>query len=77
MENHISSDIIENWLKAWSVSRELPLPVKFKSGLKVDVGFEKQKTRYVFTELNDDFIQLSKDIDESWIFLKVCAPQAK
>lgn len=77
MENHISSDIIENWLKAWSISRELPLPVKFKSGLKVDVGFEKQKTRYVFTELNDDFIQLSKDIDESWIFLKVCAPPSE
>lgn len=74
MENHISSDIIENWLKAWSMSRELPLPVKFKSGLKVDVGFEKQKTRYVFTELNDDFIQLSKDINEPWVFLKVCAP---
>lgn len=77
MENHISSDIIENWLKAWSMSRELPLPVKFKSGLKVDVGFEKQKTRYVFTELNDDFIQLSKDINEPWVFLKVCAPPSE
>lgn len=73
MENYISSDIIENWLKAWSMSRELPLPVKFKSGLRVDVGLEKQKTRYVFTELNNDFIQLSKDIDEPWVFLKVCS----
>ena len=73
MDNSISSEIVENWLKAWSISRELPLPVKFKSGLKVDLGLEKQKTRYVFTELNTDFIQLSKDIDESWVFLKVCA----
>ena len=77
MENYISSDIIENWLKAWSTSRELPLPVKFKSGLKVDVGFEKQKTRYVFTELNNDFIQLSKDINEPWVFLKVCSPPSE
>ena len=74
MEHYISSDIVESWLKAWSISRELPLPVKFKSGLKVDVGFEKQKTRYVFAQLNNDFIQLSKDIDEPWVFLKVCSP---
>jgi GNAT superfamily N-acetyltransferase len=77
MENYISSDIVEKWVKAWSISREVPLPVKFKSGLKVDVGFEKQKTRYVFTELNNDFIQLSKDIDEPWVFLKVCSPPSE
>ncbi|KUJ62471.1 GNAT family acetyltransferase [Flavobacteriaceae bacterium CRH] len=77
MEKPISSHIIENWLKAWSISRELPLPVKFRSGLKVDVGFEKQKTRYVFTELNNDFIQLTKDIDEPWVFLKVCSPPSE
>lgn len=77
MENYISSDIIKSWLKAWSISRELPLPVKFKSGLRVDVGFEKQKTRYVFTELDNDFIQLSKDINEPWVFLKVCSPSSE
>jgi hypothetical protein len=73
MEKCISPEIIEKWLTAWSLSRELPLPVTFKSGFKVDVGDEKQKTRYVFPELNDDFIQLSKIIDEPFIFLKVCA----
>lgn len=74
MENSISSDIIEKWLSAWALSRELPLPTKFKSGYKVDVGYEKQKARYVFAELNDDFIQLTKTIHETWVFLKVCAP---
>lgn len=73
MENRISKDILEKWLKAWSLSRELSLPVKYKSGFKVDVGFENQKCRYVFTELNEDFIQLSQEINEPWIFLKVCA----
>lgn len=73
MENPISKDIIAKWLKAWSLSRELSLPVQYKSGFKVDVGFENQKSRYVFTELNEDFIQLSKQINEPWIFLKVCA----
>jgi hypothetical protein len=73
MANYVPSDIVEKWLKAWSLSRELPLPVKFTSGFKVDVGYEKQKARYIFPELNDDFIGLSKRIDEPWVFLKVCA----
>ncbi|MDQ0064517.1 GNAT family N-acetyltransferase [Chryseobacterium lathyri] len=71
--NNVSSDIIDKWLKAWSLSRKLPLPVKYKSGFKVEVGEEKQKIRYVFPEINDDFIELSKQIDEPWIYLKACA----
>lgn len=69
----VSHDIIEKWLRAWTLSRELPLPTKFLSGYKVDVGYEKQKARYVFTELNDDFIRLAETISEPWIFLKVCS----
>ena len=73
MEKDVSSVIVERWLRGWSLSREVPLPVKFKSGFKVDVGDEKQKIRYVFPKLNDDFIALSDAIDEPWVFLKVCA----
>jgi len=73
MINGISSHILEKWLRAWSLSRQLPLPTKFKSGFKVDVGYENQKTRYIFAELNDDFIQLTNIIKETWVFLKVCA----
>ena len=72
MKNSISKEIIEKWLTAWCLSRNLPLPVRYKSGLKVDVGFEKQKSRYVFPEINEDFIQLSKEISEPWIYLKFC-----
>ncbi|HEX8331068.1 MAG TPA: GNAT family N-acetyltransferase [Segetibacter sp.] len=73
MPQSISKVIIEKWLKAWSFSRELPSPTKFKSGFKVDVGYEKQKARYVFPNFNDDFINLAKSIVEPWVFLKVCA----
>ena len=66
-------DIIEKWLSAWALSRELPLPVKFLSGYKIDVGYEQQKTRYVFAALNEDFIRLSETINIPWVFLKVCA----
>lgn len=73
MKKEISLDIVEKWLKGWSLSRGLPLPCKYKSGFKIDVGDQKQKARYVFTEPNEDFIQLTKLIDEPWVFLKVCA----
>jgi hypothetical protein len=68
----ISSDILQKWLTAWSLSRELPLPIAFKSGFKVEVGDVKQKERYIFSELNEDFIELSNTINEPWIFLKAC-----
>jgi Predicted acetyltransferase len=72
MEGQISSDTIEKWLKAWSLSRQLPLPVRYKSGLMVDVGEKKQRTRYVFPNCNDDFFELAETINEPWVFLKVC-----
>ena len=71
MDGTISRGIIEKWLKAWSLSRKLPLPEKYKSGFKIEVGEEKQKTRYVFPEITEDFIQLSKEINEPWVYLKV------
>lgn len=74
MKKEISADIVKKWLKGWSLSRELPLPVHYKSGFKVNVGDERQKTRYVFPELNSDFFQLAETIDEPWVFLKVCTP---
>lgn len=73
MTNSVSPKLVEKWLKGWSLARELPLPVRFLSGLKVEVGYDEQKTRYVFPDLNDDLIQLSEQIDKPWIFLKVCA----
>lgn len=73
MESKISHDVVEKWLKAWSLSRKLPLPVRYKSGFKIEVGEETQKIRYVFSELNDDFVELSEQISDPWIYLKVCS----
>ncbi|WP_261512441.1 GNAT family N-acetyltransferase [Chryseobacterium paludis] len=71
MKNNASIDIIEKWLQGWSLSRQLPQPVKYKSGFTVDVNTPMQKKRYVFSEPNDDFLQLAELVDEPWVFLKV------
>lgn len=69
----VSEELVEKWLKAWSLSRNLPLPHRYRSGFRVEVGEEKQKIRYIFPELNDDFILLAESITEPGIYLKVCA----
>ena len=73
MEKKVSIEVLEKWLKGWSLSRELPLPAGYSTGFKVDVGAEKQKARYVFPEPDENFLQLAEFINESWVFLKVCA----
>ncbi|WP_157761277.1 hypothetical protein [Chryseobacterium camelliae] len=74
MKPEVSEGIVEKWLRAWSLSRDLPMPEKYASGYCVNVGAPKQKVRCVFPELNNDFFSLAKTVDESWVFLKVCAP---
>lgn len=70
MKDQIAPDILKKWLTAWSLSRNLPMPVAFESGFKIEVGDEKQKERYVFPELNDDLVQFSNAINEPWFFFK-------
>jgi len=74
MQEIISKDVVEKWLTGWSISRGLPLPSTFLSGFKVEVNNERQKIRYVFPNLNDDFFLLARTVVEPWVFLKVCAP---
>ncbi|WP_431609914.1 GNAT family N-acetyltransferase [Chryseobacterium sp. 'Rf worker isolate 10'] len=71
MKDKVSAEIVEKWLKGWCLSRQVPFPVPYKSGFHVMVGDEKQKERFVFPELNDDFFQLAHSIDEPWVYLKV------
>lgn len=72
--NQVPEELLEKWLKGWSISRGKPLPEIWKSGYRVLVGDKDQKSRYVFPEVNKDFIMLSESIVEPWIYLKVCAP---
>ncbi|WP_160137311.1 GNAT family N-acetyltransferase [Chryseobacterium sp. c4a] len=64
-------EIVKSWLKGWCLSREVPFPTEYKSGFHVFVGDAKQKERYVFPDLNEDFYQLTQSIDEPWVYLKV------
>lgn len=71
MKEKVSAEIVEKWLKGWCLSREVSFPVQYKSGFRVIVGDEKQKERFVFPTLNDDFFELIHSMTEPWVYLKV------
>lgn len=74
---HTDELIVEAWLKGWSLTRGLPLPVKDSGGLRVDVGWPQQQVRYVFSALTEGYLRLATTISDPWVFLKVCAaPEA-
>jgi GNAT superfamily N-acetyltransferase len=77
MAQRVSKETIGKWLKGWSLSRNLPLPGAFRSGYKVEVGYEKQKTRFVFPELNQDVLETAQTIEDPWIYIKVCEKAEK
>ncbi|HVI46838.1 MAG TPA: GNAT family N-acetyltransferase [Chitinophaga sp.] len=72
--DNISPVVVEKWLTGWSMSRGLPLPVRYDTGFSVDVGWPEQQRRYVFPALTGDIIRLADAIHDHWVFLKVCAP---
>lgn len=72
MRQHVEQQLVEKWLRGWSLSRRLPLPVPYKSGFKVTVGYADQQERYVFPAFNADVRALATDISDPHIFLKIC-----
>ncbi|NLR63110.1 GNAT family N-acetyltransferase [Chitinophaga varians] len=66
--------IVETWLKGWSLARELPPPIADHGGLRVDVGWPDQQKRYVFSALGPGLFHFANTIFQPAVFLKVCAP---
>lgn len=54
------------------MARNLPVPIKNKGVLLVNVGWPEQEKRYVFPKLTPELRQLAEKITEPWIFLKIC-----
>jgi GNAT superfamily N-acetyltransferase len=65
--------VVRAWVSGWTQARETPPPVPDAGGLRVDVGWPEQRTRYVFPHCCDGLRHLADAIVDPWIFLKVCA----
>lgn len=67
-------EIVTAWVEGWTRSRGTPAPTPAYGGLHVEVGLPDQKARYVFAGPSAGVTQVSREIDEPHVFIKVCAP---
>lgn len=66
--------LVETWVEGWTVARGTSRPVPVLGGFRVDVGWPQQASRYVFPRLSAAVEQRAAEINDPWVFLKVCAP---
>jgi GNAT superfamily N-acetyltransferase len=73
----IDPEIVARWAAGWAVSRGVQPPVPVHDGVYLEVGLPEQQARYVFPALRADVIRsLVNEIDEPWVYLKLCAAHA-
>jgi len=65
--------LVRSWLIGWTLARETSPPVEDVGGFRVDVGWPRQRVRYVFPAVTAGYQRLAESIVEPWIHLKVCA----
>ncbi len=66
--------LIESWLRARSVARNLPQPVRDQGGLRLDTNLPAEMRRYVFARPGPGLVELGRSITAPLVFLKLCGP---
>jgi GNAT superfamily N-acetyltransferase len=66
--------VVKAWITGWALARETAPPVPDSGGFSVDVGWPRQRVRYVFPALDEGMRRIAERVSEPWILLKVCAP---
>jgi GNAT superfamily N-acetyltransferase len=65
--------VVQAWITGWALARETVPPVEVDAGYRVDVGWPRQRARFVFPRCCPGLQRLAETIEEPWILLKVCA----
>ncbi|MHA4871091.1 GNAT family N-acetyltransferase [Duganella sp. PWIR1] len=72
MKNQVDAELLEHWLRARSVVRDLPQPVADRGALRVDSGLPHELRRYVFAGPSPAITELAREIHEPYVFIKMC-----
>ncbi len=75
--NGARSSLVHAWITGWTLARETAPPVPVEGGFRVDVGWPRQRVRYVFPRCCAELRRLAETISEPWVFLKVCESPAE
>lgn len=68
--------LLERWLSARSIGRNLPLPVPDRGALRVDTAMPEELRRYVFAGPTPDITELAREIHEPHVFIKMIGSPA-
>lgn len=77
MNKLADTELLEAWLRARSIARNLPQPVPDRGGLRVDTAMPEELRRYVFAGPSPAITQLAQEIHEPYVFIKMCGPGAR
>jgi len=77
MNKLADAELLEGWLRARSIARNLPQPVQDRGGLRVDTALPEELRRYVFAGPSPAITQLAQEIHEPYVFIKMCGPGAR
>jgi hypothetical protein len=64
--------LLESWMRARSVSRGLPQPVREGGGLRLESGLPHETRRYLFARATQTLRDIAESVHEPRIFLKLC-----
>jgi GNAT superfamily N-acetyltransferase len=71
---HADPRVVKAWITGWALARETAPPVPDGGGFRVDVGWPRQRVRYVFPSVDEGMRRIAERVTEPWILLKACAP---
>src|SRR5262245_57013300 len=69
----VDQDLLGRWVTGWTLARETARPELRRGAFYVPVGWSTQKARYVFARCTEEVRRVAEQIDEPWVFIKVCA----
>lgn len=70
-------DLLERWLRGWSLGRGVPLPRRQGGGLVVEVGRPDQLRRHLFADAGAALQDCARAIEEPLVFIKATVDAAQ
>lgn len=73
----MTAELLESWLRARSIARNLPQPVPDHGGLRLETNSADELRRYVFAGPSPVITELALSIDQPHVFIKMCGTGAR
>jgi GNAT superfamily N-acetyltransferase len=70
-------DLLAVWSRGWALTRGAAAPVEDNGGWRIEVGQADHLRRFVFARADTSVTARAAQVDEPFVFLKICDPEAE